>query len=371
MARKLTVSSAMFATMAIVCLSLLFASPAPALASTAQTSQAPKTLTTAQQAVSAGTVTKYTASSYAAADFTFTLPGLGYGTYVGLASDSNKKGGSWIQWTEGDTVVIHVYGAGTHTIKLSTWDTTYTCKAVLRQLSIKRTGEIKETGALVTCPKHRSKLAVKLTGVKKPKVTWYSTRPKVATVSKTGVVTGKKVGRCYVKAKIGGATVRVLVEVTTSGAYAAVRNAFYDMHQDIAYSQSSRMSAGYRDCSSFVSRCYWDDSQGRCIAVIGEEWVKYWAYPAAYQAQWLNSNGQRVAWKACALSKLRPGDTVYYETDYAGKDATQWRYIDHAALYVGNGLIMETGGSGGKGTVGLSVYWPKDKSVKFIGRPCP
>ena len=60
---------------------------------------------------------------------------------------------------------------------------------------------------------------------------------------------------------------------------------------------------------------------------------------------------------------------MYFETDYAGKDASQWRYIDHAALYVGNGYILQTGGYGGKGTVGLSSYWPKDSRVKFIGRP--
>ena len=79
----------------------------------------------------------------------------------------------------------------------------------------------------------------------------------------------------------------------------------------------------------------------------------------------------RLAYGACSPVKLRPGDTIYYETDYAGKDASQWRYIDHAALYVGNGYALNTGGYGGKGSVGLRYYRAGDPSVKFIGRPCP
>ena len=75
----------------------------------------------------------------------------------------------------------------------------------------------------------------------------------------------------------------------------------------------------------------------------------------------------------CSVKKLRPGDTLYFETDYAGRDATQWRFIDHAAMYVGNGYVMDTGGSGGLGVIGFRwcKYSSTDTSIKFIGRPCP
>lgn len=237
-------------------------------------------------------------------------------------------------------------------------------------ISFKKTAAIKNTGSVVTYPKKKSKLAVSVPGVSNPRVTWKSTNRKIATVNKKGVVTAVNKGRCYIRAKYGDVSAKVLVEVTSKKGYRAVRNGFKDMRTKLTYSQSNRMDKNYRDCSSFVSRCYWDLSLGRHVYVIGGPDAEYWSYNAAAQAYWLNSQGKRVSWKACSLKKLRPGDTVYYETDYAGKDATQWRYIDHAAMYVGNGYILNTGGYGGKGTVGLANYWKGDKSVKFIGRPC-
>jgi len=240
-------------------------------------------------------------------------------------------------------------------------------------VAFKMTADVKNTGSLTTYPGNRTALKVKVANKEDQVVVWASTNKKIAKVTQKGVVTAKAPGRCYIKATVGGSTAQMLVEVTSEKAYWAVQNAFVDKQTKITYSQTKRMQKQYRDCSSFVSRCYWDNKLGRRLFAIGGSEGKSWALPAAAQAQWLDRKGKRVAWKACSINKLRPGDTLYFETDYAGKDKTQWRYIDHAALYVGNGFVMDTGGSGGKGTIGFRwcKYYEKDKSIKFIGRPCP
>lgn len=315
-----------------------------------------------------GTVSAYLAPGEYSKSVTLKLRDLPANAEIEKVSDGNKNGGSYISGTAAGRVTLYVYGAGTHTIKLKAYGKVITCKVVLRALSLKRTAAVKDTGGLVAYPGQKSVLAVKLTGVKSPRVTWTTTNAKVATVNKKGVVKARKKGRCLAKAKVGDATVKVQVEVTSKGAYQAVRNGFADMRTKLTYSQPNRMAAMCRDCSSFVSRCYWDASKGRHITLIGDAAAASWAYNAAAQAQWLNNRGKRISWGACPEKKLRPGDTIYFETDYAGKDASQWRYIDHAALYVGNGLYLNTGGYGGKGTVGLARYGYGN--VKFIGRPC-
>ena len=320
-----------------------------------------------------GTLTKVvtTSSPYATPNkkLTFKLSGLPSNPDVNYVKDSSKKGYSYITKASKGKVTFYVSGAGTHNIKVKAYGKTITCKAVLRVLTMKDTNETKYTGSLTTYPGKTSALAISVTGVKSPTATWSSTNTNVATVNSKGVVTAKGVGRCYVKAKVGGATVKMLVEVTTSGAYWAIQNGYSDMNYPLTYSQENRMGAAYRDCSSFVSRCYWDPSLGRYIYSIGG-YAGTWALTAAGQGEWLCNQGRTVAWNACDISKLRPGDTIYFETQYRGQN-DRWCHIDHAALYVGNGYYLHTGGYGGKGTVGLSRYWSGDSSVRFIGRPCP
>lgn len=240
-------------------------------------------------------------------------------------------------------------------------------------VAFKKTANIKNTGSLTTYPGQKSKLKAVVTGAEDAVVTWKSTNKAIAKVNKSGVVTAVAPGRCYIKASVGSVSKKLLVEVTSEKAYQAVQNAFVDKQTKIKYSQKKRMQNLYRDCSSFVSRCYWDNKLGRKIFAIGGADAKSWALPAADQARWLKKKGKCVATKACSIANLRPGDTLYFETDYAGKDSSQWRYIDHAALYVGNGYVMDTGGKGGKGTIGFRwcKYSAKDKTIKLIGRPCP
>ena len=322
-----------------------------------------------------GKVAKYVSGdSYRpSAQFTFKVAGLPVNegaSGVEVVKDSNKSGSAYVSDVSKGKLTLEVSGAGMHIIKLRACGKTFTCKASLRTVGMRRAGEIRMTGGLTTYAGRKSQLALGVSGVKHPKnVKWWSTDKNIANVNSNGVVTAKRIGRCYIKAKYKGITSHVLVEVTTWGAWQAVQNAFYDARSNITYSQQWRMSAGYRDCSSFVSRCYYDPSQGRDIVLIGGWGHSGWAATAAGQAQWLHDNGKTVANRDVSVRRLRPGDTIYTATGYAGTN-NEWRAIDHAAMYVGNGQVAQTHSGVGKGDVGIGAYWG-GSSVKFIGRPCP
>lgn len=232
----------------------------------------------------------------------------------------------------------------------------------------------KNLKSLVTYKGKKDTLILKLNGKKKAPKSWKSMNTAVATVNKSGQVTGKKMGRVYIRAYLDdGSYIKYLVECTYKGAYQAVNNAFHDYesgdgkgYKVIKYSQPKRMNKGYRDCSSFVSRCYYDTTLGRKIYKIGGIGGNY-AATAAGQAKWLKSKDKTVANKIVSESKLLPGDTMY--TKGPTKNG-EWRDIYHAFLYVGNGHVLTTYNSNGKEkTLSLQPYSYDGYNVVYIGRP--
>lgn len=230
----------------------------------------------------------------------------------------------------------------------------------------------KEIGSLVTYKGKSDTLTLKLNGKKTKPKSWKSTRPSVATVNSAGKVTGKGLGRTYIRAYLdNGDYLEYLVECTYKNAYQAVSNGFHDLlkgdsGKTIKYSQSKRMSKGYRNCSSFVSRCYYDTTLGRKIYKIGNIKGNY-ASTAADQAKWLHSKGKTVANSWVSEDKLLPGDTIY---TCGSSNNDRWRRIYHATLYVGNGLVISTGSSEYKGaTLMLKYYDYNGRNIQFIGRP--
>lgn len=228
--------------------------------------------------------------------------------------------------------------------------------------------------SIVTYKGKKDTLILKLNGKKKAPKSWKSMNTAIASVNKSGQVTGKKIGRVYIRAYLDdGSYIRFLVECTYKGAYQAVNNAFHDYesgdgkgYKVIRYSQPKRMNKGYRDCSSFVSRCYYDTTLGRKIYKIGNAGGNY-AATAADQAKWLKSKDKTVANKLVSESKLLPGDTMY--TKGPTKNG-QWRDIYHAFIYVGNGRVLSTYTSDGKGkTLALLPYSYDGSHVVYIGRP--
>lgn len=173
-------------------------------------------------------------------------------------------------------------------------------------------------------------------------VKWSSSNPAVAKVSSAGSISYKGLGSCVVTASFGTVAVSIPVECTYKKAYKAVVNGFADMGTKLTYSQAKRMGSKYRDCSSFVSRCYWDTPLKRKLFAIGGSTGKTWALTAADQAKWLNKQKKTVALKAVATSKLLAGDTVHNVTGYAGINK-RYRNIDHVMLYRGQWVDADHG----------------------------
>lgn len=203
-----------------------------------------------------------------------------------------------------------------------------------------------------------------------PRGTWQSSDKAIARVTSKGKISYKGLGACEVRGTFGPIEVIIPVDCTYKKAYQAVKNGFADANTKLTYSQPKRMRSKYRDCSSFVSRCYWDASLKRKIFAIGGKDGKKWALTAADQAKWLNDQKKCVAKKGVSARKLLAGDTVHTQTNYAGVN-NRYRHIDHVTLYVGAGMLLSTG-SGTYGTIGLRAYRedPAGTYVKFIGRPC-
>lgn len=270
---------------------------------------------------------------------------------------------------ENGKIKFVLYGTGTTSCRVNIEGKEYTFNFKVSAIKLNKTSFVCYKGKTTTLKVTNSAVA--------DDIKWSSTNTKVAKVSSSGKVTAKGIGRCYIKATYNGSTVgKCLVECTYKKAYKAVQNAKKDMNSGkIKYSQANRMGKYYRDCSSFTSRCYWDPSLSRKLVHMGSG---SWALTAAGQAKWLNDHGKKVAKsdptddKLPSVSKLLPGDLVFFRTNYAGLNG-EWRHIDHAAIYIGDGKMIDTvtslGSGVGKGDLDVR-YYMNDYRVSFIGRPC-
>lgn len=87
------------------------------------------------------------------------------------------------------------------------------------------------------------------------KIVWKSFDSKIASVSKNGVVKGKKIGNVLISAKLGDQYVGCVVSVTTAQIKKVCAKASY-MGKNWKYSQAKRGQTGYYDCSSLVWKAY-------------------------------------------------------------------------------------------------------------------
>lgn len=266
----------------------------------------------------------------------------------------------------------YLYGLGTRTLKTCVDGRTFTVKITLNGLRYKGlTGLNALTRGITTYKDQKTTVYVEVKSKgeswkKASGVKYSSTNSKVASVNSKGVVTGKKNGNAKIKMKFKGTTITIPVGVTYKKAYQACQNAYKDyQNKKIKYSQPKRMAQNFRDCSSFVSRCYYDTTLNRKLLKIGGGKGND-ALTAADQASWLNSHKKCIKKSSKNFSidtkKLLPGDTLYSYTGYAGTNS-RYLHIDHAAIYVGNGCVMEAGG------VALAFDRWMDDNLRFVGRP--
>lgn len=183
-------------------------------------------------------------------------------------------------------------------------------------------------------------------------IKWSTSNSNIASVTSSGKVTGKNVGRANIYATINGTKYTLKVEVVTKTTYNAVQYA--NNAVGCAYSQSKRMSKGYYDCGSLVWRSY-----ANAGLYIGGK--TDWAPTAASGASTLNSSSKTVSYSSVSASDLLPGDLIYTSTSSNGR----YRNITHAAIYVGNGKIVEAANS----RTGVVKRNYSTKNIVLIARP--
>ena len=147
---------------------------------------------------------------------------------------------------------------------------------------------------------------LKLTGNPKG-ITWSSSNKKIATVSKKGVVKGKRTGNVMISAKIGKRRVGCSVSVTTSALKKVCERASY-IGANWQYSQAKRALPGYYDCSSLVWKAYTE-----CAGVnFGSS-----NYPgtSSTEAVWCNANNRLIpggySYARVLNMQLNPGDLIF------------------------------------------------------------
>ena len=185
-------------------------------------------------------------------------------------------------------------------------------------------------------------------------ITYTSSNTKVATVTKNGEVTAKKAGTAKIKIKTDGKTFPVWIEVASLKGYKAAKKEIAISKTKTEYSQAKRMSKGYYDCSSLVSRVY------RKFGVyFGSK--SGWSPTAAGIAQWCSQHKKVLSRKALPYTKLVPGDLVFYSYTKNG------RYLDisHVEMYVGNGMSVSVSSSNNR----VIHYGYSTGGLVMIARP--
>lgn len=210
---------------------------------------------------------------------------------------------------------------------------------------------------------------LKLKGASNHKVDWTTGNKRVASVSKTGIVTINGIGTTKITAKVNGRKVLCIVSVSSRTAYRVVKDArAITKKKNIQYSQQKRMSSNYYDCSSLVYRCY------RIYGLRFGYTHPTWAPTAAEEGRWCAITNHLVAEQAVPIldCKLVPGDTIYYS--FNGNNG-RYRNIDHTAIFAGYaydtsigyyGTVIEASSS--SNTVRERMYYASD-SIQCIGRP--
>lgn len=151
---------------------------------------------------------------------------------------------------------------------------------------------------------------LKISGCSKG-IKWSSSNKKIATVSKKGVVKGKKIGNVVITAKIGGKPIGCAVSVTTDALKRVCERATY-IGNNWTYSQALRTRPGYYDCSALVWKAY-----SECAGfTFGNP-----NYPgtSATESAWCRDNGRMIkggyTYKKARKMQLNPGDIVFKSTN--------------------------------------------------------
>lgn len=226
-------------------------------------------------------------------------------------------------------------------------------------LTIKVDGKTIKQTVIVTNPKLTSSFValapngtskIPLSGTSSySRITYKSRKTSIATVSKTGVITAHKYGTAKISVAVDGNRFTFEVNVAPQRAIDAC-NTGYSIMYSSTYSQPRRMSTGYYDCSSLVFRSYGCDTR-----LLGG--IPSWAPTAAAMASYLERSGKIIAYRNINVSKLRPGDLLFFGDDSSPNG--RYRNIYHVSMFYGGGYRLEKP---------LRPYYP-DSDLVMIARP--
>ncbi|MBR4777162.1 MAG: Ig-like domain-containing protein [Lachnospiraceae bacterium] len=169
-----------------------------------------------------------------------------------------------------------------------------------------------------------TKLSYKVTGAPSDmKITYKSSDPTVASISKKGTVKTKKKGFTFITVTVGDIETQYTVNVGDETAVKAVLYAGGYVGK-AKYDQSKRMEEGYFDCSSLAWRSY----AFAGLKITGSNYA-----PSSYDlAKYLNDNGYTIAKGDLSPEELLPGDLLFFSSrSYSDR----FMSIDHVALYYG------------------------------------
>lgn len=199
--------------------------------------------------------------------------------------------------------------------------------------------------------KKGKKLSVPVKGTQKTSViTCEVANEKIASLTKSGKVKGKKLGSTWMNIDVDGKTFYVLLVVQKGKMYKVVKYAA-DQIGVARYSQAKRMQKGYYDCSSLVWRSY--KAAGLKIGNTN------WALNSDGFANYYYKKGKHyVGKKLKSNKKLKCGDIIIRGKYKKGRAQTY-----HAELYIGDGYVIEAGDYGVhlSTTVGADIAvrpWP-------------
>ena len=197
-------------------------------------------------------------------------------------------------------------------------------------------GRIVEILAVVTNPAYDDykftmykglKKDFKLSGLNKTysAVTYSISDTSVATVTKAGKVTAKKVGTTKITAKADGKKITVWIEISTKKGYQAAMKGIAISKTKTKYSQTKRMDKGYYDCSSLVSRIY--RQYGVYFGVKSG-----WSPVAADIGKWCTNNNKVIAKKGVAATLLRKMDGIEISAMLRSMQEMEWMFRQAAAI---------------------------------------
>lgn len=142
------------------------------------------------------------------------------------------------------------------------------------------------------------------------KITWSSTNPKVASVSRSGVVKGKTIGNVVITAKLEDQRIGCAVSVTTEALKKVCAKGTY-IYENWKYSQPKRAQNGYYDCSALVWKAYHPYTKIN----FGTTYVGC----TATEAPWCRDKGKLMkggfSTKKMQKMQMYPGDIVFKSSD--------------------------------------------------------